>query len=54
MGTDQYGRDVLARVVDAARLDLRIAFSITLLALVVGSLIGGGDRLLRRHASRTS
>jgi peptide/nickel transport system permease protein len=41
MGTDQYGRDVLARVVAAARLDLGIAVSITLLALLFGSLIGG-------------
>jgi peptide/nickel transport system permease protein len=41
MGTDQYGRDVFARVVHAARLDLRIAISITALALVAGSLIGG-------------
>jgi peptide/nickel transport system permease protein len=40
MGTDQYGRDVLARVVSAARLDLLVAISITLLALTVGSLIG--------------
>lgn len=41
MGTDQYGRDVFARVVHAARLDLRIAVSITALALIAGSLIGG-------------
>jgi peptide/nickel transport system permease protein len=41
MGTDQYGRDVLSRVVHASRLDLRIAFSITLLAFSLGSIIGG-------------
>jgi peptide/nickel transport system permease protein len=41
MGTDQYGRDVLTRVVTAARLDLGIAVSITVLALVCGSLVGG-------------
>jgi peptide/nickel transport system permease protein len=41
MGTDQYGRDILSRVVHAARLDLRIAFSITLVALTAGSIIGG-------------
>src|SRR5680860_1038010 len=41
MGTDQYGRDVLSRVVHAARLDLDIAFSITLLALSFGTVIGG-------------
>jgi peptide/nickel transport system permease protein len=41
MGTDQYGRDVFTRVVYAARLDLRIAFSITALSLFFGSLVGG-------------
>lgn len=41
MGTDQYGRDVFSRVLYAARLDLRIAISITLVALVVGTAIGG-------------
>jgi len=41
MGTDQYGRDVFSRVVHAARLDLRIALSITALALVAGSIVGG-------------
>jgi peptide/nickel transport system permease protein len=40
-GTDNFGRDVFSRVVHAARLDLRIAISITLLAFFVGSLIGG-------------
>lgn len=41
MGTDQYGRDVFTRVIHAARLDLGIAFSITLIALTAGSIIGG-------------
>jgi peptide/nickel transport system permease protein len=41
MGTDQYGRDVFARVVHAARLDLQIAISITALALVCGAFVGG-------------
>lgn len=41
MGTDQFGRDVFTRVVHAARLDLRIAFSITALALVSGAIVGG-------------
>jgi peptide/nickel transport system permease protein len=41
MGTDQYGRDVFSRVLHAARLDLRVAISITAVALIVGSLIGG-------------
>jgi peptide/nickel transport system permease protein len=41
MGTDQYGRDVFARVVSAARLDLAVAVAITALALTVGAVIGG-------------
>lgn len=41
MGTDQYGRDVLSRVLYAARRDVRIALSITGLALLIGSLVGG-------------
>ncbi len=41
LGTDQYGRDILSRVVAAARLDLLVALSITALALTAGALIGG-------------
>jgi len=41
MGTDQYGRDVFSRVLHAARLDVRIAISITALAWFVGTLVGG-------------
>jgi peptide/nickel transport system permease protein len=40
LGTDMFGRDVLARLLDAAQLDFAIAISVTLLALVCGSLIG--------------
>ena len=40
-GTDNFGRDILTRVVYAARLDLRIAVSITIVSLVVGSILGG-------------
>jgi peptide/nickel transport system permease protein len=40
MGTDQYGRDIFARLVHATRLDLTISFSVVGLALVVGSLLG--------------
>lgn len=39
-GTDQYGRDVFARIVHAARLDLAISFSVVGLALIAGSLFG--------------
>ena len=39
-GTDKFGRDVFARSVHAARLDLTIGVSIALIAMVVGSAIG--------------
>ncbi|RTL61447.1 MAG: ABC transporter permease [Hyphomicrobiales bacterium] len=39
-GTDQLGRDVLARIVYAARLDLAIAASAVFLSFIVGALIG--------------
>jgi peptide/nickel transport system permease protein len=40
LGTDEIGRDMLARLLDAARLDFTIAFAVAGLALVVGSVIG--------------
>ncbi len=40
MGTDNFGRDILARVVDGARLDLTIAFSVVIIALGIGVLVG--------------
>jgi ABC-type dipeptide/oligopeptide/nickel transport system permease subunit len=40
LGTDNYGRDILSRIVAASRLDLTIAFSVTALALTVGLLFG--------------
>jgi peptide/nickel transport system permease protein len=40
LGTDQLGRDLLARIVLGARLSLTIGFSATLFGLVVGSVIG--------------
>jgi peptide/nickel transport system permease protein len=40
LGTDEVGRDILARLADAGRLDMLIAFAVTGLALVVGSLLG--------------
>ncbi len=39
-GTDRFGRDVFARSVHAARLDLSIGITISLLAMTVGSVIG--------------
>jgi peptide/nickel transport system permease protein len=40
LGTDEVGRDILARLADAGRLDMLIAFAVTGLGLVVGSLFG--------------
>lgn len=40
MGTDNFGRDIVSRVVHGARLDLLIAFSVVAIALGVGSLVG--------------
>ncbi len=39
-GTDRFGRDVFARSVHAARLDLTIGLTIALIAMVIGSIIG--------------
>jgi peptide/nickel transport system permease protein len=40
LGTDDYGRDELSRIIIASRVDLLVPFVSTLLALVIGSLIG--------------
>jgi peptide/nickel transport system permease protein len=40
LGTDEVGRDILTRLADAGRLDMLIAFAVTGLGLVVGSLLG--------------
>jgi peptide/nickel transport system permease protein len=40
LGTDSVGRDMLARLIDAAQLDFMIAFAVAGLALLVGASIG--------------
>ncbi|HUW14773.1 MAG TPA: ABC transporter permease [Anaerolineae bacterium] len=40
MGTDNFGRDVLVRVLYGARLDLRISFLVAFSALIAGTLVG--------------
>jgi peptide/nickel transport system permease protein len=40
LGTDSIGRDILARLIDAARLDFLIAFSVMGLAMTVGAVVG--------------
>ena len=40
MGTDQYGRDVLSRLLMGARVSLSIAFGATIVGTLIGALIG--------------
>jgi len=40
LGTDQFGRDVLSRLLYAGRIDLLIAFGATSVCLVCGSMVG--------------
>jgi peptide/nickel transport system permease protein len=40
-GTDQLGRDILSRILLAARLDLSIAVSAVSLSFVIGAVVGG-------------
>lgn len=40
LGTDEYGRDILSRVLYGGRYDLAIAFGATAVTLIVGTLIG--------------
>ncbi len=40
LGTDDLGRDVLARMIHGSRVSLVIGYSATLLSLVIGSLLG--------------
>ena len=40
LGTDQYGRDVLSRIIVGARTDLEIAVGATLLSVLIGGSLG--------------
>ena len=40
MGTDNFGRDVFARAVHSARLDLTLGAAIAICAMVIGSVVG--------------
>lgn len=40
LGTDELGRDVLARIVHGSRISLTVAFSCTILSLVIGGALG--------------
>ncbi len=47
LGTDIYGRDLLSRIIYAARIDLTVAFGATAMALVIGCAIGAVAGLYR-------
>ena len=51
-GTDSLGRDLAAGIVHGARTSLLIGIVATLAAVLVGTLIGGARRLLRRLRRR--
>jgi peptide/nickel transport system permease protein len=40
LGTDPFGRDVLSRLIFGARVELMVAFATTLLAFVLGTVLG--------------
>lgn len=40
LGTDNFGRDILTRIIYSARLDLTIAFLVVAVALTIGVLVG--------------
>lgn len=40
LGTDKYGRDVLARLMYGARIDLRVGFLAVLIPFVIGAVLG--------------
>lgn len=40
LGTDQFGRDVITRTLDGGRASLVVAFAVTVIAMVLGTVLG--------------
>ena len=52
VGTDNLGRDILARVLVATRLSVGLALAATVIAVVIGLVLGTAPLLLGRRAGR--
>ena len=52
LGTDELGRDILARVLVATRLSLELALLATLIGVGIGTLLGAAPSVLPRRAGR--
>lgn len=48
LGTDEYGRDILSRIIYGTRVSLSVGILAQALATVIGVTLGGSGRLLRR------
>lgn len=52
LGTDEFGRDVLSRVMDGALVSCRVALATMVFAIVVGTIVGVASGYLRGWADR--
>ena len=52
LGTDEFGRDVLSRIMDGAAVSFRIALGVTVFAIILGALIGVLTGFLRGTTDR--
>ncbi|HEY8566927.1 MAG TPA: ABC transporter permease [Beijerinckiaceae bacterium] len=52
LGTDEFGRDVLSRIMDGASVSFRVALATVLVAILAGTLIGVATGYLRGWTDR--